>query len=497
MLNASTAKARSALRPYQVGVVDNMIRAKRYLNYLDMGMGKSLTTLLSVVELQGFPLVILCTKSAMGVLQEEMMEWFGIDSIIYTGTPKQRDAIWYEYIDRKLPVIIANYAMAEELSGRFGIIKHPKLHTHPNGMLTAKSKPTPGTVQKPRALVCDEIQRSGLFNHKSKTYGTIHKIAKAVEICYLLTGTPYRRGVVDLFGPLSTIRPELFDHYWKFVNKYCRIEATPYGKQIERLPADLHGFRKMIRQHAAIAKKEDHLDELPEKIRQTIPVEMNKEQQKVYEELVEELFSMTATGDLIITPSQLTLGMRLRQVLVSPQVLGLKERGAAIDTLVEMAEDLVWQDRPFVVFTPFRKAVPYIREALLDEFPELGDVTVIEGQLTPDEFTARWQGFQKARGKGVMICVIKSGASFHATRADTAFFLGCEYDFNENMQAEDRLYRMGQKNVVRCYYLLHKGTIDDRVKEILNEKVHTSNLVLSTESVLRDILKGNAYKRSK
>lgn len=469
--------------------MNTMIREKRFLNYLDMGMGKSLTTLLSVTSLNAFPLLILCTKSATGVMQEEMMEWFGIESVIYTGTPKQRDQAWYEYIAGNHKVLIANYAMAEELSGRFGITRYDKLRVHPNGMLTAKAKPTPGTVAKPRALVCDEIQRSGIFNHKTKTYKDIRIIAKETEVCYLLTGTPYRKGVVDLYGPLSIIRPDKFDSFWQYVGRYCRVEKTPFGKQIERIPADLHKFRAMFRTYGVVAKKEDHLDELPGKIRQSIPVTMNAEQAKVHKELIEELFSITSSGDLLITPSQLTLGTRLRQLLVAPQVLGLKGRGAAIDSLIEMAEPLVAEDKPFVVFTPFRKAIPFIAQALAEEYPELPKPVIIEGQLTPDEFTKRWQSFQKATGKGVMICVIKSGASFHATRASTAFFLGCEYDFNENFQAEDRLYRMGQKNTVTCYYFLHKGTIEDRVIELLNQKVFSADLVLSTEKALQGLLK--------
>lgn len=489
--------ARAALRPYQVGVVEHMKRDKRHLNYLDMGMGKSLTTLLSVVELEAFPLVILCSKSAMGVMQQELESWFGLSAVIYSGKPKDRDQAWYDFVVEGHKVIIANYSMAEELSARFGIIKLDKLQKESHrGRLVAKSKPTPGTTTKWKlgALVCDEIQRAGLFNHKTKTHGVVKRLAKEADVCYLLTGTPYRRGVVDFFGPLNIIRPDKFDSYWKYVAKYCRTIETPFGKQIERVPGDLMGFRKMIRQYASILRKEEHLKELPGKIRQAIPITMDAEQSKVYNELVEELMSITDSGDLILTPSQLTLGIRLRQLLVCPQVLGLKTRGAALDTLVEMAEDFVKDDKPFVIFTPFRKAVPYIREAILGEYPELGKVTVIEGELTPEEFTSRWTGFQNAKGKGVMICVIKSGASFHATRASTAFFLGCEYDFNENTQAEDRLYRMGQKEMVTCYYLMHKGTIEDSIFRILNEKVYTSDLVLSPSEVLRDILEKNKRK---
>ena len=80
-----------------------------------------------------------------------------------------------------------------------------------------------------------------------------------------------------------------------------------------------------------------------------------------------------------------------------------------------------------------------------------------------------------------MICVIKSGASFQATAARTAYFLGFEWDFTLNEQAEDRLYRMGQKDNVNIYYVITKNTVDEMVREKLNEKKISNDLVVGSE----------------
>ena len=89
----------------------------------------------------------------------------------------------------------------------------------------------------------------------------------------------------------------------------------------------------------------------------------------------------------------------------------------------------------------------------------------------------------------VLLCVIKSGASFHATVASDCFFLGYEWDFNLNSQAEDRLCRLGQTNFVNCRYLLHKGTVDENVKERLNDKNNASNWIVGTEQQYQMMLK--------
>lgn len=306
---------------------------------------------------------------------------------------------------------------------------------------------------------------------------------------FLLTGTPYRRGAIDFFAPLSLIDPKTFDSYWKYVNKYCVTIATPFGKSIERNPKNVGAFRNMLRRYASILKKEDYLHDLPGKIRQMVPIEMDDEQVRVYNQLVEELMALTDTGELIITPSILSMMVRLRQLLVCPQELGLKTRGAAINALLEMSEDMVLNKQPFVVFTPFRKAVHWIATALKEEHPDI-EIFKITGGLTPEEFANQWRGFQEYKGNRprVLICVIKSGASFHATLANTAFFLGYEYDFNQNEQSEDRLYRIGQLKTVTCYYFMHRGTIDEEVARILNDKKYGSQLVLSEEDVFQKMI---------
>jgi SNF2 family DNA or RNA helicase len=494
-LNSQLEDAIQALRPYQVEVVNRLVDERRVLNYMDMGMGKSLCTLLAVMELKAFPCLIICSKSAMGVLQEELMKWFEEGSIIYGGKPKQREALWGDFVKYGFRFIITNYSLASELGQRFGIIqatdsRGSKSSGRPNA---SKDTTPPGTNRagssrpykwEVGALIADEIQLGGLFNHKTKTYQVVGRLAKAIPNVFLLTGTPYRRGVIDFYAPLSLVDPDHFDSYWKYVGKYCRSIDSGFGKSIERDPKDVIGFRKMIRDYAIILKKEDHLKELPGKQRIAVPLIMEGEQERVYRELEADLFSMTDGDELVISPGILAASVRLRQLLVAPEVLGLKERGAAIEAMLEMSEDLVEERKPFAIFTPFRSAVPFITSALRGKY-ETTKINTITGGLTAEEFTRQWKEFQDGRGSRILICVIKSGASFHATAADTCFFLGYEWDFNQNAQAEDRLNRIGQTKMVSCYYMLHRDSIDENVIQKLNDKKYSSDLVLSDEEAFQ------------
>lgn len=415
--------------------------------------------------------MIIAPKFALYVWQTEIQKWLGASAFIYTGTPTQRRKNWKQFIDAGGKFLITNYALVGEIANLSGV-QNLEYRT------ALKDK---GNF-KWKAIVCDEAHLGGLFNYKNKTYKIIQKLCRRIPIRYILTGTPYRQGCKDLFGPLSLVDNESFDSYWKFVYHFCVVTKTPFGKSIERNPANLMGFRDMVHKFMIRRIKSEVLDELPEKNRQVLYADMNNEQRKIYKELTETLIAeIPDTDDVIITPSQLSLITRQRQLLVCPQVLGLKKNAGALDTIVEHSHLTLDNDKPIVIFTPFRKGIMDIVRAFKKEYGAI-PCYVLRGQMTAKEFGDTWQGFQNSKvGKRIMICVIKSGASFQATAASTAYFLGFEWDFTLNEQAEDRLYRMGQKDNVNIYYVITKNTVDEMVREKLNEKKISNDLVVGSE----------------
>lgn len=462
---------REVLRDYQLRALDFMVTKKVALEYDDMGLGKTLTTMAAVYELKGYPCLIVCPKFSLMVWKSEIERWLGMDSLIYSGKPKQREQIWKEFITSGCPFLITNYEMVAEIAER-------------SGVLITRGKPTKyynKTFFKWNAFIADEIHMGGVFNHKTQKYKAIRKITKEIPIRYLLTGTPMRQGCVDLFGPLSIVDPIRFDSYWKYVNRYCTIIQDMFGKSIERNPSNLGEFRSMLSGYMIRRVKEEVLHELPGKQRQAFPVEMNDVQKKIYDELTENLIAeIPESGDFIITPGQLTLLVRQRQILACPKMLGIDDNGSALDAILQDSHNSVDNGKPFAIFTPFRQAVPFIEEEMKKEHPGI-KIYKITGGLTAEEFGNAWMSFQKDNyPKKLLICVIKSGASFQATAADTAYFLGYEWDFTLNEQAEDRLNRMGQKNFVNIHYMTYRGTADDRVTLLLNSKKASSNLIVGT-----------------
>lgn len=485
------------LRSYQKEAVMIMKGKNRILEFDDMGLGKTLTVLYHIEQTYPddditYNHLIVCGKKSLYVWETQIKKWLDKPCFIYHHSSKAKRAkMWQEFLNSpRTSYFITTYGLLQEVIDN---LKEDKGAARFDGSLGAS-----GSVWD--SFTADEIHENGLLNHKTQTFDRVEKYVRNIPLVTLITGTPIRKGVIDLYAPLHIMDRKRFNSYWSFVNKYCITLQGPFGKEIERLPRNPEEFRKMLNQYMIRRTKKElrnrlDLYDLPDKERQVIEVEMSVKQQQLYDELVEQMF--VVDGDnVIMAPNQMTLLLRLKQLLVTPRLLGIDEDGAALEAIVEMGRDLIDNQQPFVVFTPFSQALPHIENAIKQSIPNIR-IYKIQGGLSAKDFASQWQGFQQNPSKNkAMLCVIKSGSSFDAYEASYAFFLGYEEDFNLNEQAEDRLCRQGQKNFVNIYYMLHRGTVDEDVKERLNAKKEASNWIIGSEEVYQSLLKRYQGKRN-
>jgi SNF2 family DNA or RNA helicase len=477
------------LRSWQKEAVDFMLPRHRTLVFDEMGLGKTLSTLFTVEEhfdhRKQCNFLILCGKRSLyvwGSLEDqagEIEKWFGKKPMIYHGPPAQRAKIWHQFLEsHQCEYLITTYAMLNEIEARTATAKG-------YGRFFNK---------KPLwdALICDEIHENGLLNHKTQTYTEVEKFARDITDVHQLTGTPVRQGVINLFGPLHIVDRYNFSNYWGFVNKWCITLNTPFGKSIERRPNDPAAFRQMMTNYMIRRTKEglknSGCKDLPGKQRQCLTVEMTPSQEQVYYDLLNEMIAVQ--GDTcIIVPNKMSLMLRLRQLLVCPRILGVPDDGGALNAIIEQGADLIDNHQPFVIFTPFKDAIPFIEQKAKEEIVGI-QVYQVHGGMTAKAFAQQWQTFLSNRNsKKLLICTIASGSSFNATCASYCFFLGYEWDFNLNAQSEDRLCRDGQPNFVNCYYTMYNGTVDEDVKQKLNDKKDASDWCVGTEEQYQLLLK--------
>ena len=427
----------------------------------DMGLGKTWTALDAIHRLEGTPSLLVGIKPALYVWKDELKKRFNEESVVYSGNPKERAEAWQRFQDTNCKFLITNYAFVEEIKN-LTLMKFWK------------------------TLVTDEYHLPGLLNRKTLIFNSIKSLARICPYLIMVTGTPMRSNLSELFAPFSLIDPKEFPSYWHFVGKHCIRTKTYFGYEIEARPKDVKAFIK-LRQRYMIRRVND--DEFPPEIRQVITVEMTPEQKVLYRQMTKEMY-MEFEDKIVFAQNKMVQILRQRQLLITPQIFGIPIVGGALEYLAEMVEAEFIAGKPVAVFTPFKKALPYIESAIRNRIK--GEIVFfkLHGQMSAKKMHEVEVGFQTAKGPiKVVIGTIKSGTSVTLHAAKSSFFIGYEWKAYANVQAERRIARIGQTEITRHYYLLHRHTADERVKELINKSQQAMNWVFTPEEYMKEINK--------
>lgn len=443
------------LRDYQVDAVKHICRQHRVLLGDEQGLGKTRTALTALLKLCGDKpdIIVFGPRIALGTWQREGKKWFGIDSIIYSGEskPHERDVLWEQYLDERPPLLVATYAMIDEILSRKSYWK---------------------------GVVADEYHKAGLMNHRSLTFKKFSKLRSLFLV--LATGTPVKKGPQNLFAPFHLINPYKFPSYWKYVYKHCVVIPGDFGQDIEPRPKRPAEFKEFVRPYLIRRTKKKVLKELPPLQRQAIDLEMTAKQKQYYEELAETGILKTPQG-IIACANEAVKLLRLRQLLVTPKIFGFKEKGAALSLIKEVVSDSFDSGQPVAICTPFRPAVDAIAEELQTITP---NVYKIHGSMKVPATTVA-NMFQTAPTyEKVILYTTTSGMSWDAYAASNLYCMGAEWTAIDNKQAESRLHRLGQEKSVMAYYMLYPNTIDQGVLDRLDENQMAANWVLDTQRML-------------
>jgi intein/homing endonuclease len=401
------------LRDYQVQALKDMhARKGRVLLAHEMGLGKTPTSLSMLRVLATTTRVlILAPKTAIPVWERETAAWLaGTPMTVYRGTPKQRAAIWDHYVATG-GVLATNYSFIGEL-----VEKHVAFET----------------------IIVDESHM--LRNRKTAMFKALKKLKSTYFLA--LTGSPVVNGVGDLWTQLHLLDPKTFSSYWRFVNQFCVVTVDEFGTHVGGV-RDAGGLQRALAPYMLRKTKQEVLTELPPKIRQIVPVPLTPRQRALYDDLADDLMATIGADDsVLLVPNVIAKITRLRQIVVTPALVGDANESAMFETLREQVESEYAAGRSVLVFTPFAQALPFIEAVLGD----LGRVWTLQGGLSSAVMGERVAAFQaKAQANKALLCTTGVGSSFTATAASTVFFLGSAWSPAHNIQCEDRCILGGQK----------------------------------------------------
>lgn len=320
---------------------------------------------------------------------------------------------------------------------------------------------------------------------------------------FALSGSPQVNELGDMWPLLNYIDPMKWSSYWQFVMRHCFVEEEIIGKLSTgqlRTAKRYYGVKNPAALQAEIGgvflRREKSILNLPPKIRQPLYVGLTAAQEKLYDEIAEEMYTEWEGGfteineeGLIMAPNSLARDVRLRQTLITPALYGAPHTSGAIDAVAEQISLDFDAGLNVMVFTPFAKAFPFIEEAIRNKAKPTA-VYTYRSKASPQEKALLEDIFcDESQQRIAALTTVKAATSFTASAMSVAYFLGYEWSPTFNEQAEDRMWRRGQKKNVLCRYVVHEGTIDEHVLDVLEGKTKWEQLALTPSKMLRPFLK--------
>lgn len=313
-------------------------------------------------------------------------------------------------------------------------------------------------------LILDEAQ--AIKNPLTKQTKRVKALQSKMRIA--MTGTPIENDLTNLWS--------LFD----FLNKGLLGSSTEFHDYCKRLEDNPEGYAKLKSMIAPFMLRRVKTDkaiisDLPDKLEQIDYVGLSKKQTVLYRKYVAELAEKLQESDGMKRRGLVLASLtKLKQICNHPdQYLGQtaydpKESGK-FEMLREVCETIYQKRERVLVFTQFKEITDYLDGFLADIFGSHG--YVLHGG-TPvakrNEIVEAFQG--EAYVPYIVLSVKAGGTGLNLTNANHVIHFDRWWNPAVENQATDRAYRIGQKNNVLVHKLVCKGTIEEKIDEMIESK---------------------------
>lgn len=441
------------LYPYQEEGVELLSQFDgRALLADEMGLGKSAQSLVWAKRNKKFPIVIVCPATLKWNWQHECLIHINKRSEILEGTnPTYRDKEWIDTV----PIWIVNYDILFPRKGKNGKIA--------KGWYQFLKK------VKPKLVIVDEGHYIKSMKIKRTRY--VHLLCKKVPHVIVLTGTPITNSPAELYSNLLLINPKKWPSFYKFASRYCHRVNTPFGIKYEGA-RNLKKLHKILISTCMIRRrKKDVLSQLPPKTRITVLLTLSD--QKEYLEAAEDFIGWMSKN---YTAGKVRRAAKAEQLVK----LGYLKRLSAklkMDSVFEWIDNfLADTDEKLLVFAVHRTII----ETLVTRYKGL--CVKVTGSVKGKERQLAFNQFNKDKKVRLLFGNIRAaGTGMNATGCSNVAKVELEWDPASHSQAEDRVHRIGQTKHCTIYYLVAKGTIEEKLCKILEKKQRIADKAIDGE----------------
>ena len=323
-------------------------------------------------------------------------------------------------------------------------------------------------------VVADEAQQ--LKNPGTKRARAMRRIKALWRVA--LTGTPVENRLGDLWAEMEFLNPGYLGSVKEFRRRFERGGDSAVG-DLKRLLAPFV-LRRMKTDPTV-------MPDLPDKVEIREWTLLTAEQIGLYQAIVDTLFkevsgSMTRMARRGAIVAALT---HLKQVTDHPllylhQSGAIKGRSGKLERLEELISEILEAEERVVVFTQYvawlHLVAPYLRRRF--KVPVLS----FHGSLSKSERDLVLDQFSQPAGPPILIASLKAGGvGLNLASAQHVIHYDRWWNPATEDQATDRVWRMGQTELVTVHKFVTRGTVEERIDVLIQEKRHLSEQLLSEE----------------
>lgn len=320
-------------------------------------------------------------------------------------------------------------------------------------------------------IIADEVHRAkNRKAQQTRMLKTFHTQFKSG-----LSGTPVVNRPDELWSILNWLYPNTYKSYWKFVNKYVDyVTEFQQGHRYTRVigPKNLDHLHEQIAPYFVRRRKKDVLKDLPDKYYTTVKVDLTPTQRRVYNQMRDTMIAWIGEHQDEVLPAPVVIAQltRLQQFAVAYAEFGeggrikLSEPSSKLDALEEILDET---DEQVVVFSRFKQLINLLARRLDDRQEAYVALT---GDTPQESRAGLVDKFQRGKARVFIGTIGAGGVGITLHAASRVVFLDRDWSPALNIQAEDRLHRIGQKNAVQVIDIMARNTVDMGRQQRLNMK---------------------------
>ena len=327
-----------------------------------------------------------------------------------------------------------------------------------------------------RFEIIDEAQY--IKNHTTAAAKSVKLIRARTR--FALTGTPIENRLSELWSIFDYLMPG-------FLYNYTRFHAD-FEQQIVKFEDQAIGerLRRMVTPFILRRRKEDVLRDLPEKLEEVRYAGMDAKQKKLYDgQVVRMRKSVKGQSEADFRKSRIQILAeltRIRQICCDPSLIlenydgGSAKREACMDLLQGVIEG----EHKALVFSQFTSML----ELLEADLKKAGiSYYKITGATPKERRIEMVKAFNEDDTPVFLISLKAGGTGLNLTGADVVIHYDPWWNIAAQNQATDRAHRIGQTRIVTVYKLIVKGTIEERILEMQENKQKLAEDILSGENI--------------